>query len=154
MKDIFCIIDAGEVPSLDTPNVDTLSISYIRGLRGRCEADFISGNYDSVITKSRTMIEEVLINVLEENGVVPSESGKISILYNQVKNLRNMQQKKEFDIRVNGLLDGLEKIIRNIGDMRNINSDAHGVGSGRITIREKEARLIMNSAITFCEYFL
>ncbi len=65
-----------------------------------------------------------------------------------------MQQCSTFGKRVNGLLSDLEKIVQNIGDMRNINSDAHGVGSGRIKIREKEARLIMNSAILFCEYML
>ena len=65
-----------------------------------------------------------------------------------------MQQNSEYDKRVNGLLSGLEKIVQNIGDMRNINSDAHGVGSNRIRIREKEARLVMNSAISFCEYLL
>ena len=71
-----------------------------------------------------------------------------------MKSIRKMFQKSEFDKRVNGLLGGLEKIVQNIGDMRNTNSDAHGVGSTRISIREKEARLIMNSAITFCEYLL
>lgn len=150
----FYITDAGKRPVIQTPKVDALTTAYVRGLRERCEADLTAGNYDSVVTKSRTMMEEVLIQILEQAGETPSTSGKIRDLYNQVKNIRNMRQNSTFDNRVNGLLSGLEKIVQNIGDMRNINSDAHGVGSGRIGIREKEARLIMNSAITFCEYML
>jgi hypothetical protein len=38
--------------------------------------------------------------------------------------------------------------------MRNINSDAHGVGNKRIRIKEKEARLVMNAAMSYCEYML
>lgn len=150
----FYIADAGTRPAIQTPKVDALTTAYVRGLRERCEADLTAGNYDSVVTKSRTLMEEVLIQILEQAGETPSTSGKIRDLYNQVKNLRGMQQSSNFDVRVNGLLGGLEKIVQNIGDMRNINSDAHGVGSNRIGIREKEARLIMNSAITFCEYLL
>ena len=52
------------------------------------------------------------------------------------------------------MLSGLEKIVPSIAEMRNANSDAHGVGSRRIIIRECEARLVMNSAITFCEYMI
>lgn len=150
----FYITGAGTRPVIQTPKVDALTTAYVRGLRERCEADLTAGNYDSVVTKSRTMMEEVLIQILEQAGETPSTSGKIRDLYNQVKNIRNMRQNSTFDNRVNGLLSGLEKIVQNIGDMRNINSDAHGVGSGRIGIREKEARLIMNSSITFCEYML
>ena len=150
----FYITDVGTKPSIQTPKVDSLTTVYVRGLRERCEEDFSARNYDSVVTKSRTMMEEVLIQILEQAGEVPVTSGKIRDLYNQVKNLRNMQQNNNFDDRINGLLSGLERIVQNIGDMRNINSDAHGVGRNRIGIKEKEARLIMNSAITFCEYIL
>ena len=65
-----------------------------------------------------------------------------------------MQQDKSYDGRVNSLLSGLERIVESIGSMRNSNSDAHGVGSSRIQIKEREARLAMNSAVTFCEYLL
>lgn len=65
-----------------------------------------------------------------------------------------MTQSSTYDTRVNDLLSGLEKIVNSIASMRNMNSDAHGAGSGRINIKEKEARLVMNSAISYCEYML
>jgi len=138
----------------NAPNIKLINTSYVQGLRERCTEDFISGNYDSVITKSRTVIEEVLIYILEEYQVEIESKGDINKLYNQVKGLFNMRQNKEYDGRVNGLLSGLEKIVQSVAEMRNMNSDAHGVGRNRIIIKEREARLVMNSTVTFCEYIL
>lgn len=150
----FMIVENGKAPVIDTPRLNVRSIPYVQGLRERCKADFQSGNYDSVITKSRTTIEEILVQILEENNVSEIAKGDVIKLYNQVKSINNMQQTSDKDKRVNSLLSGLERIVQSIAEMRNANSDAHGVGSKRITIRECEARLVMNSAITFCEYII
>lgn len=123
-------------------------------MRERCTEDFVSGNYDSVITKSRTMIEEVLIFILESNKVPVETKGDLNRIYSQVKGIYNMRQDKGYDGRVNSLLGGLEKIVQSVAEMRNINSDSHGVGRNRIAIKESEARLVMNSAVTFSEYIL
>ena len=131
-----------------------IDVPYIQGLSERCKADFAAGNYDSVITKSRTIIEEVLVYILELRKEPVNAKGDIGKLYNQVKNCLHMQQDKSYDGRINSLLFGLERIVESIGAMRNANSDAHGVGSSRIQVKEREARLAMNSAITFCEYIL
>ena len=72
--------------------------------------DISQGNYDSAITKSRTLLEEVFCYAIERKGESPSESGDIRKLYNQVKLLNNMHQNKDMDKRINGLLSGLEKI--------------------------------------------
>lgn len=150
----FLIVSNGKMPVLETPKLNVRSIPYVQGLRQRCNADFVSGNFDSVITKSRTTMEEVLVQILEEESVTIVAKGDLIKLYNQVKTIQNMQQTGENDRRINSLLNGLEKIVQSVAEMRNANSDAHGVGSKRIAIRECEARLVMNSAITFCEYII
>ncbi len=149
----YTIVEIGSSPVIQSPKINSINVPYIRGLKDRCEIDLKNKNYDSVITKSRTLIEETFLHILEQNDVVPNHSN-IKELYAQVKKLRNMKQSNEFDNRINDLLNGLEKIVDSIATMRNINSDAHGVGKARIGIQEKEARLVMNSAITFCEYML
>ena len=63
----FMIIEKGKAPVIETPRLNVRSIPYVQGLRERCKDDFNSGNYDSVITKSRTTIEEILVQILEEN---------------------------------------------------------------------------------------
>lgn len=150
----YMIVECGKAPVIETPKLNVRSIPYVQGLRERCKADFNSGNYDSVITKSRTTIEEILVQILEEKGVTEIAKGDLIKLYNQVKTAYNMQQGSDKDKRVNNLLSGLERIIQSIAEMRNANSDAHGVGSRRIAIRECEARLVMNSSITFSEYII
>lgn len=66
----------------------------------------------------------------------------------------NMRQKKEWDKRVNELLGGLHKMVGAISSMRNINSDAHGAGSARIEIKEREAILVAHSSMIMAEYWL
>ena len=150
----FYLVESGTKPIIDKTNITIINIPYVHGLSNRCEKDFVEGNYDSVVTKSRTLMEEVLVYILEQNNVPVPTKGDLKKLYAAVKPLFNMNQKSEFDKRVNDLLSGLEKIINSIAEMRNTNSDAHGVGSKRINIRESKAKLIMNSAILYCEYIL
>lgn len=150
----FYITETGKKIQVESPKIKHINIPYVQGLSERCREDFISGNYDSVITKSRTIIEEILVYTLESRNEPVTAKGDIGKLYNQVKTLFNMHHDKSYDGRVNSLLSGLERIVESIGSMRNTNSDAHGVGSSRIQVREREARLAMNAAITFCEYIL
>ncbi len=91
----FMIVEVGKALVIETPKLNIRSIPYVQGFRERCNDDFNSGNYDSVITKSRTTMEEVLVQLLEENNVKQISKGDLLKLYNQVKTLFNMQQKKK-----------------------------------------------------------
>lgn len=156
----FYVVEAGKKPIIITQQLDKFSSDYVAGLRDRCKEDLINGNYDSVVTKSRTMIEETLTHIMEkakQDGLTtddPDHSGNLGRLYNQVKTLRNMRQLQTNDVRVNELLGGLEKIVNSIASMRNTASDAHGVGQKRININAREARLVMNCSMAFCEYLV
>lgn len=151
---VFVIRKLGSTVSVVAPSVKTIDRSYITDLSDRAMKDVIDGNYDSVITKSRTLLEEVFCYVIEKKGEEPSESGDIGKLYNQVKQLYNMHQSKDMDKRINGLLSGLEKILSAIAEMRNKGSDSHGVGAKRINIADHHARLFVNSAMTMADFVL
>ncbi len=84
---VFVIRKLGSTVSVATPSVKTIDRSYITDLSDRAMKDVIDGNYDSAITKSRTLLEEVFCYVIEKKGEDPSESGDIGKLYNQVKQL-------------------------------------------------------------------
>jgi hypothetical protein len=116
--------------------------------------DISEANYDSAITKCRTLLEEVFFYVIEKKNETPSTSGDIGKLYGQVKSLYKMHQAKDLDKRINSLLSGLEKILTAISDMRNKGSDAHGAGSNRIAIEEHHARLFVNSAMMMADFVL
>lgn len=151
---VFVIRKLGSTVSVATPSVKTIDRSYITDLSDRAMKDVIDGNYDSAITKSRTLLEEVFCYVIEKKGEDPSQSGDIGKLYNQVKQLYNMHQSKDMDKRINGLLSGLEKILSAIAEMRNKGSDSHGVGAKRISIADHHARLFVNSAMTMADFVL
>ena len=116
--------------------------------------DVKQNHFDSAITKSRTLLEEVFCHAIERKGQVPVTSGKIHQLYKQVKDLYNMHSDKETDQRIKTLLSGLSKIVTAIAEMRNKDSDAHGVGSTRIDIHEYHARLFVNSAMLVADFIL
>ena len=150
----FTIHKIGTAVKVAAPAIKTIDRAYITDISDRAMKDILDGNYDSAITKSRTLLEEVFCYVIEKKGESPSESGDIGKLYNQVKQLYNMHQDKNIDKRINGLLSGLEKILSAISEMRNKGSDSHGVGAKRINISDHHARLFVNSAMTMAEFVL
>lgn len=139
---------------LDTKKIKTIDQNYIKSIAERAQEDIDNSNFDSAITKCRTLVEETFCYVIELKNEKPSESGDISDLYKQVKGLYNMHQSKEADVRINMLLSGFEKILTAIAQMRNKNSDSHGVGSKRINIEDHHARLFLNSAIAMSDFVL
>ena len=150
----YFVREIGTTVTITAPVIKLIDRNYISTLSSRAMQDIVDGNYDSAITKSRTLLEEVFCYVIEKKNEIPSESGDIGKLYKQVKDLYNMHQDKNMDRRINGLLSGLEKILSAISEMRNKDSDAHGVGSKRINIAEYHARLFVNSAMTMAEFIL
>jgi hypothetical protein len=115
----FLIRPIGSAVTVATPAVAKIDRDYIRGLSERAMKDITESNFDSAITKSRTLLEEVFCYAIEKKNTVPSDSGDIGKLYGQVKALYNMHQDKETDKRINMLLSGLEKIVVAIAQMRN-----------------------------------
>ncbi len=150
----FAISDIGESIAISTEKVTCINAEYIRGLVSRVEEDLYNKQYDSVVTKSRTLVEEVIIYILEQRSVAVPTCGNLPELYRACKATLGMTQDKSWDKRILEMLSGLEKVVNAICGMRNTNSDAHGVGSARIKIKEREARLIVNTSITMCEYIL
>ncbi|MBP1920283.1 hypothetical protein J2Z34_002794 [Youngiibacter multivorans] len=150
----FGINMIGSTVEVTAPAIRMIDRNYIVKLSERAMQDVMDGNYDSAITKSRTLLEEVFCYVIEKKDEAPSESGDIGKLYSQVKQLHNMHQDSDIDKRINRLLSGLEKVLSAIAEMRNKGSDSHGVGAKRINIAEHHARLFVNSAMTMADFIL
>lgn len=127
---------------------------YVRSFPDRIKKDLDDGFYDSVVTKSRTYIEETCIFILEQKKLSHSEKGEVEKLYEECKDSLKMKRNSEWSNLVSDLVNGLNKIVKSIGTMRNKNSDSHGAGSKRFSIPQREARLIANASITLCDYLL
>lgn len=151
---VYQICNVGEDVRIIAPAVKTIDRAYIKSLAERANKDIDEGNFDSAITKARTILEETFCYVIEKKEQVPSDSGDIGKLYGQVKALYSMHANKDADKRINTLLSGLEKIISAITEMRNKDSDSHGVGSKRFRIADYHARLFVNAAIAMADFIL
>ncbi|WP_353421468.1 abortive infection family protein [Staphylococcus delphini] len=151
----YKIIDLIE-DSQVTHDIDKhINFDYVRNFPFRLKDNLEDENYDTVITQSRTSLEEVYIHILEySNKDYSSAKGNLQKLNSMVKTELKMKNNRDYDKRINELLSGLNKINDAIGKMRNENSDSHGVGSKRININRREAKLVMNSAIIICDYIL
>lgn len=151
----FVLAGIGEEVVIETPKVKIINSQYIRELPERIKDDLENKDYDSVITKSRTLLEEVLIFIIEKMTFERYKSnGDLVKIYQDATELLNMRQKSDWDKRVNELLGGLHKLVSAISSMRNMNSDAHGAGSGRINIKKREALLVAHSSMMLAEYWL
>lgn len=150
----FLVRIIGAKVEAQAPKIKNIDREYIRSISSRSMEDVEQKNYDSAITKSRTLLEEVFCYVIEKKNETPSTSGNMNDLYKQVKDLYNMHGDANTDRRINTLLSGLEKIVSAISEMRNKDSDAHGVGANRIAIDEHHARLFVNTAIAMADFIL
>jgi len=150
----FTIHPTGSNPVIDAPAVKTNDRDYIRDLASRAVRDIEQGDYDSSITKSRTLLEETFIYVIEKKNELPSERGDIGKLYKHVKTLYNMHPDANTDKRIKTLFSGLNSIVSAIAEIRNNNGDAHGIGNERKTIEDYHARLVVNSAVAMSDFIL
>lgn len=139
---------------VNTPSIKTITRKYISDISRRANEDIERGELDSAITKSRTLLEEAFCHAIEIAKCEPPNNGKIDDLYKQVKQLYSMHTDKNVDKRINNLLSGLNKIVSAVSDMRNNNSDSHGVGAKRINISKHHARLCVNSSAIVAEFIL
>lgn len=150
----FIMRPIGNTVTVEVPKIKTIDREYIKSISVRALDDVEQKNYDSAITKSRTLLEETFCYVIELKNETPSDSGDIAKLYKQVRTLYNMHTDANADRRINTLLSGLNSIVSAIAEMRNKDSDAHGVGANRISIDEHHARLLVNSAMTMADFII
>lgn len=150
----FIVRAIGSRVEVQAPQIKSIDREYIKSISNRAMQDVEQQNFDSAITKSRTLLEETFCYVIEKKGETPSDSGDMMKLYRQVRELYNMHTDGNTDRRINTLLSGLNSIVSAISEMRNKDSDAHGVGANRIAIDEHHARLFVNLAMTMADFIL
>lgn len=100
LRNQFVIVTIGEDVSFDTPKVKVINSQYIKELPERIKEDLANKDYDSVITKSRTLLEEVLIHIIEKLTFERYKSnGNLIKIYQDATELLNMRQKSASGVR-------------------------------------------------------
>lgn len=150
----YVVCKTGEQVKIEAPQIKTIDRQYVTSIAERALKNVEEKNFDSAITQSRTLLEEVFCYMIEKKNETPSESGDINKLYNQVRQLYGIHQDAQTDKRINDLINGINKIIGSISEMRNKDSDAHGVGAKRVDIKDYHARLYVNTSVSLSEFML
>ena len=150
----FFICPIDDYVEIEIPQIKKIDNEYIRGLYERALHDIKEGNYDSSLTKARTILEETFEHALDEKCIKYDFKGDIHALYKQVKKVYNMHANRDADLRINKILSGLESIVAGVSELRNIDSDAHAAGRKRFRINDYHARLVVNSAALMGEFIL
>ena len=143
---------------LITKEIHKISLDYVKNLPNRIKEDLDNNNYDSIITKSRTLVESVCKFIISDETstkdidftqLVKICKEKIGI---DTDNLRT-NDKESYTGLIKQFEGGLNSIIQALGKLRNSHSDAHG-SITRAVIEKRYAVLIANIAIAFSEYLL
>lgn len=154
MGDNYAVIPIDGSPAMEVPSIKQIDRSYVKDLADRAQQDIDRDELDSALTKARTLLEEVFCQVIERKGQRPSTKGDINKLFSQAKDLYNIHADKNTDRRICDLINGLNKIVDSVAQMRNAQSDAHGVGAARVHIGRHHARLAVNAATNVADFML
>lgn len=152
----FIVQPSGTKLEVHAPTIEkTIDRPYIADITARALQDIEAGHFDSALTKSKTLLEEVFKYVIEQKGATSPEKADIHKQYKCVRNLYNMETNKDNDKRIKVLLSGLSSIVDSVSEMRNGNSDAHGLGKARpYDLKDYHARLLVNASMTLAEFIL
>lgn len=150
----FYVLRVNDDVITEIPNIEVNGEKYIKLLIERAKNDIENKNYDSAITKSRTIIEETLCFMIEEKGDIPSDKGDIGKLLKQFFNSYNFQINNDSDEPYKRLISGLKTVVLAIAEIRNKMSDSHGVGSKRAELTREYAQFALNSSISISEFIL
>lgn len=153
LNDKIAIIDSKATPKVLVDPAEIMNIGYVKKILNNAKEDLLNNDLDSVVTKSRTIIETVFIAILRKHQIDFKENGDIGHYRYLVNKTLGMKPDNRWDKNVSSLISGLNKIVDSVTTMRNINSDSHG-SSNRVKINEAEAELILNSAVNISVYYL
>lgn len=135
--------------------IEVIDHPYIKDMADRAHRDIEQGDCDSALTKARTLLEKTFCQVIEcRGGGIPSASGDMGKLFAQAKKLYSIHANATMDRRICDLVNGLNKIVDSIGQMRNKQGDAHGVGAARARVEDHHARLAVNAAANVADFML
>lgn len=152
----FIVQPSGTKLEVHAPTIEkTIGRPYIADITARALQDIDAGHFDSVLTKSKTLLEEVFKYVIEQKCGTHPKNDTITKLNKHFIDLYYMEMDTKNKQNTDELLHGLAKIIAAISELRNRNSDAHGHGSERTNdIKDHHARLVVNASITLAEFIL
>lgn len=151
-NEIFSISDASSAPKV-IEHKDRIDNAYITSLVDKGQNDLLDKDFDSVITKARTLLEAIFLQIIFDHQQEIKQNGNIMQYRNKVHEILGMSKTKDWNPNVTKMVGSLNTLVSTISELRNNNSDAHA-STTRMKINEAEAELILNSSVMIGIYYL
>lgn len=101
---------------------------------------------EGAITAARTLIESILIHILDEKNIPYSDSADLPELYREVSKSLNLAPENHQEQIFKQILGGASGIVSGLGALRNKLGDAHGKSKKNIKPSERHSELAVNLA--------
>lgn len=134
--------------------IKKITPDYIQKIYNQAQQEIENNHFESAITKTRTLLEEVFCFLIEEKNDSIPKRGKIKELYNKIKTLYSLHPNQAANKSIKELLSGFCSIVDGITEIRNMSGDAHGYGKNRINMNKDITELLINSAVLLCNFLL
>lgn len=157
-KKLFNEVENFQIVGLDdAPRVivatEPIGTEYVTSLLTRGQQDLREGDVDSVVTKSRTILEAVFRQILDDHNVVYKSDGDIGKYRKKVLDTLGMSVKSDWNPRVKTMVSSLNKLVDTIAEMRNTDGDAHD-SAIRIRLTIAGSELLLNVSASLGNYFI
>ena len=146
-------IRAGEILFDHKLDTKKLSHAFIAEQVDKCRTKISQQDYDGAITNARSFIEAVLIEIdTQHDSNAPGYDGNLQRLYKRVqKHLNLSPDMQSVDDNLKQILRGFINVINGISGVSNAMGDRH---ARKHKPSKHHAMLIVNSAMTFCNFIL
>ena len=148
----FIIKHIDDSIKLETPHIEMSLYGRIQNLSNRAFDDIDKKNFDSALTKARTILEETFVFILDKFNIEHKKAHDMGDLFKKVKTTLNMNIDKDLDKRIKSLISGLNTCVDSVANMRNYYGDAHANSYSPLRIKAHHARLAVNTSIAVAEF--
>lgn len=134
-------------------NISVIGHEFINEQVEKCQQKILSEDYNGAITNARTLMEAILIHVIETiEKVEVKNDGNLLGLYSRAKKALKIDFKKE-DIPDSAfqVLSGLDSIINGLSGFSNNAGDRH---ANKFKTKRHHAKLVVNSTMTACDFLI
>jgi len=149
---VFKVVPIG-VQTIQCQKIKKLDHNFIQEQIKKSQYKLDKGDYDGVITNTRSLVESIQEEIINKSGEkIPEYDGDLIKLYKVTKKVLNLDpaQKKLSEI-LKQILSGLITSINGLSGLSNKMGDRH---ARRYKPEKHHAKLMINSAFTFCEFLL
>lgn len=153
-NNVFYVQRTNDDEITEMPNIEANDEKYIKFLIERAKKDIENKNYDSAITKSRTIVEESLCFMIQKKNPNYLNNGEIGKLLKQFLSLYKCRVDGNTDDSFKKIISGLTSAVHGIAEIRNKMSDSHGVGLKRVELTRDYAQFALNASVSISEFIL